>query len=114
VDTGLNQNEAELGVLVLSVGLEVLADSDGLLDQEPEVLRNGGCQAWRIISEYNRDVLCSQRTVGLQDTEDLVTSNKADLGNSIRVSQNNADLGGGQALASELPNVINDILGGGL
>lgn len=30
VDTGLDQNEAELGVLVLAVTLKVLADSDGL------------------------------------------------------------------------------------
>lgn len=30
VDTGLDQNEAELGVLVLAVTLEVLADGDGL------------------------------------------------------------------------------------
>lgn len=30
VDTGLDQNKAELGVLVLAVALEVLADSDGL------------------------------------------------------------------------------------
>jgi len=31
VDTGLDQNQAELGVLVLAVALEVLADSDGLV-----------------------------------------------------------------------------------
>lgn len=31
VDTGLDQNQAELGVLVLAVALEVLADSDGLI-----------------------------------------------------------------------------------
>ena len=30
VDAGLDQNEAELGVLVLAVALEVLADGDGL------------------------------------------------------------------------------------
>lgn len=30
MDTGLDQNEAELGVLVLAVALEVLADGDGL------------------------------------------------------------------------------------
>lgn len=30
VDTGLDQNEAELGVLVLAVALKVLADSDSL------------------------------------------------------------------------------------
>jgi hypothetical protein len=32
VDTGLDENQAELGVLVLAVALEVLADSDGLED----------------------------------------------------------------------------------
>jgi hypothetical protein len=30
VDTGLDENEAELGVLVLAVALEVLADGNGL------------------------------------------------------------------------------------
>lgn len=30
VDTGFNENQAELGVLVLAVTLEMLADSDGL------------------------------------------------------------------------------------
>jgi hypothetical protein len=30
VDTGLDENEAELGVLVLAVALKVLADGDGL------------------------------------------------------------------------------------
>ena len=31
MDTGLDENEAELGVLVLSVALKMLADSDGLM-----------------------------------------------------------------------------------
>lgn len=31
VDTGLDENETELGVLVLAVTLEVLADGDGLV-----------------------------------------------------------------------------------
>lgn len=30
MDTGLDENEAELGVLVFSVALKVLTDSDGL------------------------------------------------------------------------------------
>lgn len=30
MDTGLDENEAELAVLVLAVALKVLADSDGL------------------------------------------------------------------------------------
>jgi len=33
VDTGLDENEAELGVLVLAVALEVLADGDSLEDE---------------------------------------------------------------------------------
>jgi hypothetical protein len=48
VDTGLDENEAKLRVLVLAVDLEVLADGDGLLDEVPEVLRNRGCETWKI------------------------------------------------------------------
>ena len=40
MDTRLNENEAELRVLVLPVDLEVLADRDGLFDEMPKVLRN--------------------------------------------------------------------------
>ena len=32
MDPGLDENEAELGVAVLAVALQVLADADGLLD----------------------------------------------------------------------------------
>lgn len=39
MDARLNQNEAELGVLVIPVALKVLAHGDGLLDQVVEVLR---------------------------------------------------------------------------
>jgi len=97
VDTGLDQNKAELGVFVLSIGLEMLANSDCLLDQEPKVLGDRRSE-----------------TVGLQDTEDLVTSNEADLGDPMGVAQGDTDLGWGQALASELSNVLDDILRSGL
>ena len=42
VDTRLDQDETELGVLVLAVGLEVLADGDSLFDEVPEVLGDLG------------------------------------------------------------------------
>lgn len=45
VDTRLDENEAELSVLVLAVGLEVLADGDGLLDEHVEVLWDVGAEA---------------------------------------------------------------------
>lgn len=70
VDAGLDENEAVLGVLVLAVALEVLADGDGLgnsvsggapagewgrkgrgmahlLDQVVEVLGKLGSEAWK-------------------------------------------------------------------
>lgn len=40
VDTGLDQNETELGIEVLAVDLKVLTDGHGLLDQEVQVLRD--------------------------------------------------------------------------
>ena len=46
MDTGLDENEAELAVLVLAVGLEVLADGNGLLDEHVEVLRDIGAEAF--------------------------------------------------------------------
>jgi hypothetical protein len=62
VDTGLNENEAavvqlaqslnmaysmnvQLGVLVLAVGRQVLADGDSLLDEHVEVLWDLGSEA---------------------------------------------------------------------
>jgi len=45
MDTRLDENEAELGVLVLAIALEMLADGDGLLDQHVQVLWNFWCEA---------------------------------------------------------------------
>ena len=53
-------------------------------------------------------------TMGLEDTEDLVTSDKAHLGDTVRVTEGDTDLRGGQALTSKLNDVINDVLGGSL
>lgn len=42
VDTRLDQNQAELGVLVLAVALEVLADGDGLMIHNQYTRAGGG------------------------------------------------------------------------
>jgi len=97
VDTGLDQNEAELSIAILAVALEVLADGDGLLDQVVEILGDLGGE-----------------TVGLQDTEDLVTGDVLDLGNTLGVTEDDTDLGGGHTLLGELEDRVADILGGGL
>ncbi len=62
VNPGLDENEPELGVLVLPVPLQMLADGDGLLDEEVHVLGQVGGQSLR-----------------LQDAEDLVASDEANL-----------------------------------
>jgi len=42
MDTAFNENETELRVLVLSVLFQVLADSDSLLDEVVQILRDLG------------------------------------------------------------------------
>jgi len=84
VDPGLDENETELGVLVLAVALKVLSDRDRLLDQHVEILwdfRSKACIKVKSLCQ-----LCNQQeavsdssccrvynTVRFQDTEDLVS-----------------------------------------
>lgn len=62
----------------------------------------------------SREERREKRTLGLEDTQDLVSGDEADLGDSVRVAEGDADLGGGQALASELGDLLDDLLGGSL
>ena len=111
MDTRLDQDETELGVLVLAVGLEVLADGDGLLDEVPEVLGDRGRETLSVSDKTNHDIKEGViRTVALQDTEDLVTGDEADLGDTVRVTEGDADLRGRQALAGELGDLVDDVL----
>lgn len=50
----------------------------------------------------------------LQDAEHALASHRADLGNSVGVTEDDTNLGGGQTLLGELANVVSDLLGGGL
>ena len=62
VDPALDKNESELGVLILPVPLEMLPDGHCLLDQVVAVLGKLGGHA-----------------LALQDTQNLVASDEADL-----------------------------------
>ena len=84
MDARLDKDEAELTVLVLSVLLEVLADLDSLLDEHVEVL-------WDFRG----------KAVGLEDAEDFLAGHGADLGNSIAVTEDHTDLGGGKSLPAQ-------------
>ncbi len=67
VDSGFGENKTELGIPVLPVLLQMLTDGHGLLDQEVQILWNIGSQ-----------------TLCLQDTQNLITSNKTHL-NKIKI-----------------------------
>lgn len=55
-----------------------------------------------------------QHTLRLKDTEDLVTSDETHLGDAVRVAKGDTDLGRSKTLASQLDNVLDNILWGGL
>ncbi len=75
MDTTLDKNQSELGVLVLFVSLQVLSDSDGLLDQHVQILRDGRSQ-----------------TRLLQDTKDLVSGHTLNLSDSVGITEDDTDL----------------------
>ena len=75
MDSALNENESELGVLILSVSLQVLPNVDGLLDEVVEILRN-----------------VSSESVLLQDSEDLAAGDSLNLGDTVAISEDNTDL----------------------
>ena len=56
----------------------------------------------------------SIHTVGLEDAQDLVAGHNADLGNAVRVSQDDTDLGRGGALLGQLADLLDDLVGRGL
>ncbi len=70
VDSALDQDQSELGVLVLPIPLQVLTNRDGLLDQMEQVFRD----------------LRSQ-SVLLENSEDLRPSDVLDLRYSMSISE---------------------------
>ena len=54
------------------------------------------------------------RTIGLEDSEDLVASDDLDLGDTVRVTKDLTDLRGSGTLLCELADLLDDLLGSGL
>jgi hypothetical protein len=89
VNARLDENQAELRVLILVVALQVLADVHGLLDEAVEILGE-----------------LRGKSVLLEQTEDLVASHRLDLSDSMGVAENHANLGRGKSLASKLADSL--------
>ena len=94
---GLDEDEPELGVLVLPVPLQVLPDVDSLLDEVVDVLGEVGRQA-----------------LPLENAQDLVAGDEPDLCYPMAVPEDDADLRGGQALLGELVDLLLDVVRGHL
>jgi hypothetical protein len=93
VNSGFNENQSELRILVSSVLLHVLSDRDGLLDEVVQVFWDLWCKA-----------------LGLEDSEDLGTSERVHGGNTLGVSQTHTNLGWGQTLLCQLVDLVLDII----
>ena len=52
VNSGFDENETELGVLILAVCLKMLADGNRLLDEVPKVLRDGWAKSYPQTKRY--------------------------------------------------------------
>jgi len=97
VDTRLDENQTELGILVLAVLLKVLADSNSLLDEVVKILRDA-----------------RGKTVETKDAKNLGASDCLDLTDTLTVTKDNTDLAGGETLASELADALRDLSRGDL
>jgi len=58
MDTGFDEDQSELGVLVFPVGFEVLANSNSLLHEVPEVLRNARGKSYVGVSRCRLVMSC--------------------------------------------------------
>lgn len=81
----------------MAVALEVLANLDGLLDEVVQVLGDLRGEAG-----------------SLEDAQDLVAGDRLDLGDAVRVAEDDADLRRREALARELEDLLLDLVGRGL
>jgi len=97
VNTRLNKNQAKLGILVLSVSLQMLSDLNGLLDEHVKIL-------WDIRGQ----------AVGLEDSNNFLSSDGTDGGDTVGVTKQDTNLRRGQTLLGELADMVLDVLSGEL
>lgn len=92
VNTRLDKNEAELGVAVLAVPVEVLTDGNGFLNEHVQIFGELGGEA-----------------VGLKDAHNFVPRHGLDLCHALGITKVDADLGRDHALLRQLANLVTDL-----
>jgi hypothetical protein len=94
VDPRFDQNQSELGVLILAVAIQMLTDLNSLLDKHVKILGDLG-----------------GKSIGLEDANNLLSSDRLDLGNTIGIPEDDTNLRRGQTLLSELAHMFLDVGG---
>jgi len=89
VNTTLDENKSELGILVLSVFLQVLSYSNSFFDKMIQIL-------WNLRS----------KSVGFQNSHNLVSCDVLYLCNSVRVSEDHTNLRWSETLLGKSADVL--------
>lgn len=97
MNSALYQNKLVFRRVILAIPLHVLADRHSLFDQKVEILGE-----------------LRGKTVGLQNSENFVTSHIRHLTDPVSVTKQNTDLRGGETLLGEFADMFVDLLGGEL
>jgi len=92
VDSALDKNKTEFGVLIFPVSFQMLADGNGLFNQMIHVL-------WNLRG----------KTQGFQNSNDFASRNALHLSDTVRVSEDDTDLRRSQTLFGQLRDVIGDL-----
>lgn len=68
------------------------------------------------ISTHHVQILrnLGSKSIGLEDTHNLLPGHSVDLGNAVRITKNNTNLGGGKTLLGKLADMLFDIRSGDL
>ena len=93
MNSALNKNQPELRIFVLPIPLQVLANSNGLLNQMVKILRNPRSQS-----------------VSFENPQNFAASYGLHLSDAVRVTENDTDLRRRQSFLPELADVIIHVL----
>jgi len=97
MDTALDKNQPKLGILILAVTVEMLADGHGLLDKHVQVLRK-----------------LRGKALSLENTQNLITGHRAHLGDALRIAKVDTDLRRHETLLGQLADLRCHLIGRGL